>query len=139
MPPRPRFRFCAAPRQALLRHLQQASERVVVIDAQARILAFDQTAEALWSLAQVLGVRSANGCRTVRGPASLPGACGPAQNVSAGCVARILGRRLWAEALPARQPANACTLLQERLYVASGHQPRRTPPTRRRPHITGRG
>lgn len=43
--------------QALLSCLQQAPDGVVVIDAQARILAFNQTAEALWGLtqAQVLG------------------------------------------------------------------------------------
>ncbi|MBN6111779.1 sensor domain-containing protein [Xanthomonas bonasiae] len=43
--------------QALLSCLQQAPDGVVVIDADARILAFNQTAEALWGLsqAQVLG------------------------------------------------------------------------------------
>ncbi len=43
--------------QALLNCLQQAPDGVVVIDADARILAFNQTAEALWGLsqAQVLG------------------------------------------------------------------------------------
>ncbi|MEB1527917.1 sensor domain-containing protein [Xanthomonas sp. WHRI 7945] len=43
--------------QALLNCLQQAPDGVVVIDADARILAFNRTAEALWGLsqAQVLG------------------------------------------------------------------------------------
>ncbi|MCC4596601.1 EAL domain-containing protein [Xanthomonas campestris pv. phormiicola] len=43
--------------QALLSCLQQAPDGVVVIDADARILAFNQTAEALWGLSQsqVLG------------------------------------------------------------------------------------
>jgi diguanylate cyclase (GGDEF)-like protein/PAS domain S-box-containing protein len=51
------LRKLQAPEQALLNCLQQAPDGVVVIDANARILAFNQTAETLWGLpqAQVLG------------------------------------------------------------------------------------
>ncbi|UYB50545.1 EAL domain-containing protein [Xanthomonas sp. AM6] len=53
----PALATLAAPEQALLSCLQQAPDGVVVIDANARILAFNRTAEALWGLtqAQVLG------------------------------------------------------------------------------------